>query len=133
MRRRSRHSLLVLSIVVGYLSIGGVAPGTAHPAAAPAASQSAVHLYRKYCGQCHALKPALAAGFGTLNGLGQNGGPSFDDLRVSANLCVVALTAPFIGHEILVRKLNWAQIQEISRYLARVTRHHPVLAQPVDG
>jgi hypothetical protein len=103
------------------------------PNGATTTLSAATQLYRKYCGQCHALKSALAAGFGTLNGLGTNGGPSFNNLRISAPLCVLALTVPFIGHEILVRKLNWSQIEELSRYLATVTKNHPVAGLPTDG
>jgi mono/diheme cytochrome c family protein len=90
-------------------------------------------LYRKYCGQCHALRAALAAGFGSDNGLGTNGGPSFDKLRVPFNLSVLAVTQPFIGHEMLVHKMTWAQIQKVSKYVASVTRKHSVVAQKIDG
>src|SRR5689334_12745890 len=37
--------------------------------------------YRTYCGQCHALAEALAAGFGAENKFGQDGGPAFNELK----------------------------------------------------
>ena len=41
-------------------------------------------LYRKFCGQCHALTAANAVGFGSnnKNGYGELGGPSFNERRV---------------------------------------------------
>ena len=107
--------------------------GSPAPSRASAAPAGGRVLYRRYCGQCHALTAALAAGFGTENGLGTDGGPSFNTLRISFKLSVLALTLPFIGHEVLVRRLNWAQIVTISRYLALVTRGHPQLALSTDG
>jgi len=89
-------------------------------------------LYRQYCGQCHALTAALAAGFGTANGLGEDGGPSFDTLRVPFNLSVVAVTTPFAGHEVVESKMTWTEVQQVARYIATVTRKHPALAQPID-
>ena len=100
---------------------------------APVATNTGKQLYRKYCGQCHALRAALAAGFGSDNGLGTNGGPSFDKLRVPFNLSVLAVTQPFIGHEMLVHKMTWVQIQKVSKYVASVTRKHSVVAQKIDG
>jgi hypothetical protein len=91
------------------------------------------HLYRKYCGQCHALTAALAAGFGSGRGLGTQGGPGFDNLRVPFNLSFLAITEPFIGHEILFHKMTLAQVRKVSEYVAAVTKHHTVLAQPIDG
>jgi len=76
---------------------------------------------------------ALAAGFGSNNGLGKDGGPSFDTLRVPFNLSVLAVTQPFIGHEHLVHRMTWAQIKEVSRFVETVTRHHTVLAKNIDG
>jgi hypothetical protein len=75
----------------------------------------------------------MSAGFGTENGLGTNGGPSFNTLRVPYAIAVEALTMPFIGHEVLVHKLDWAQINEVSRYLASATSAHPVRAYSTDG
>jgi hypothetical protein len=90
-------------------------------------------LYRKYCGQCHALRVALAAGFGSGKGLGINGGPSFDNLRVPYSLAVLAVKQPFIGHEVLVHKMTWQQIRTVAGFVAKVTRDHPIPAQNIDG
>jgi hypothetical protein len=101
--------------------------------AATAKLKTGKRLYRKYCGQCHALTAALAAGFGSGNGLGTDGGPSFNDLRVPFNLSVLAVTQPFIGHEVIVHKMNWIQIRQVSEFVATVTKQHSVLALPTDG
>ena len=69
--------------------------------AVPAGSQllNGKRLYREYCGQCHALSAALAAGFGNSGGgLGENGGPSFNNLRVPYAYSVEAVTEPTGGH-----------------------------------
>ena len=88
-------------------------------------------LYRTYCGQCHALAAALAAGFGTENGLGTNGGPSFDELRVPFNLSMISLTQTFAGHEVLYNTITLDQVKQISTYVATVTKHHPLLAKSI--
>jgi mono/diheme cytochrome c family protein len=118
------------SAPVTYARATGVASG---PTGAPTKLQTGKGLYRKYCGQCHALTAALAAGFGSNIRLGTNGGPSFDSLRISVNLSILAVTQPFIGHEVLAHKMTWAQIKTVSSFVATVTKHHSVLAQPVDG
>jgi mono/diheme cytochrome c family protein len=115
-----------------------LAPGTATYAlaersAAPTKLVTGKKLYRKYCGQCHALKSALAAGFGSNNGLGTDGGPSLDNLRVTFNLSVLSITLPFIGHEMLVDKMSRTEVREVSEFVAAATRHHSILAQAVDG
>jgi hypothetical protein len=89
-------------------------------------------LYRRYCGQCHALQAALAAGFGSENGLGENGGPSFDPLRVPFNLSVVAVTTPFAGHEVVLSKMTFTEVKQVANYIAVVTKKHRALAQPID-
>ena len=71
-------------------------------------------LYRKYCGQCHALQAALAAGFGSDKGLGQDGGPSFNNLKVPFNLSIVAVTEQFGGHELVVKRMTWTQLNQVS-------------------
>jgi mono/diheme cytochrome c family protein len=114
------------SASAGYALTGG-------SGATAAKNLTGKQLYRKYCGQCHALKVALAAGFGSGNGLGTNGGPSFDKLRVPFNLSVLAVTQPFIGHEVLVHKMTWAQIEKVSKFVESATRNHSVVAQKIDG
>jgi mono/diheme cytochrome c family protein len=90
-------------------------------------------IYRKYCGNCHALKEALAAGFGSNNGLGQDGGPSFNDLRVPAGLSISAVTEQFGGHELVVKKMTWQQIYDVAAFVALATKNHPYLARVSDG
>ena len=90
-------------------------------------------VYRTYCGQCHALAAALAAGFGAQNKFGQDGGPSFDDLKVSASLCIIAITEQFGGHEIIVKKMNWTQIHDVSAFVQAATLNHPTVAKISDG
>jgi len=89
--------------------------------------------YRTFCGQCHALREALAAGFGGENKFGQDGGPSFDNLKVSASLCISAVTELFGGHEIVLRKMNWTQIHDVAAFVQAATQKHPIVAKLTDG
>jgi mono/diheme cytochrome c family protein len=89
--------------------------------------------YRTYCGQCHALAEALAAGFGAENKFGQDGGPSFNELRVSASLCISAITELFGGHEIVLKKMNWTQIHDVAAFVEVATKKHPLVAKLTDG
>jgi mono/diheme cytochrome c family protein len=91
-------------------------------------------LYRTYCGKCHTLSAALAAGFGSSGrGLGVNGGPSFDELRVPVPYTVQAITEPTGGHERLSKRLSPAQVSAVAKWLARTTNRHPLPALPTDG
>jgi hypothetical protein len=127
--------LLAVATALASASVGYAlaADGAGSPSVAATKLETGKRLYRKYCGQCHALTVALAAGFGTENGLGTNGGPSFDNLRVPFNLSVLAVTQPFIGHEVLVHKMTWTQIKEVSVFVETVTKRHSILAQLIDG
>jgi len=89
--------------------------------------------YRTYCGQCHALAEALAAGFGAENKFGQDGGPSFNELKVSASLSISAITELFGGHEIVLKKMNWTQIHDVSAFVEVATKKHPIVAKLTDG
>ncbi len=128
---------MLLAVATALLSASATyalgAGGAGGPAGASTNLETGKRLYRKYCGQCHALTTALAVGFGTTNGLGTNGGPSFDNLRVPYNLSVLAVTQPFIGHEVLFHKMTWTQIKEVSTFVATATKHHSLHAQPTDG
>jgi len=132
----SRHLVLILIIGAcvssGLAVLGPVANGSVGAAGVPAGLKGGKQLYRQYCGQCHALKAALAAGFGNNNGLGQDGGPSFNGLRVPFNLSVVAVTTPFAGHELVLSKLTWSEVNQVAKYVAAVTRNNAVLAKPID-
>ena len=90
-------------------------------------------LYRKFCGQCHALQAALAAGFGSDKGLGQDGGPSFNNLKVPYNLSIVAVTEQFGGHELVVTRMTWTQLDEVAAFLAKATKTNPYTARVSDG
>jgi mono/diheme cytochrome c family protein len=89
--------------------------------------------YRTYCGQCHALAEALAAGFGAENKFGQDGGPAFNELKVSAALCISAITELFGGHEIIVKKMNWTQIHDVAAFVEVATKKHAIVAKLTDG
>jgi mono/diheme cytochrome c family protein len=102
-------------------------------AATPSKLELGKQLYRKYCGQCHALTQALAAGFGSDKGLGQDGGPSFNNLRVPYNLSIVAVTEQFGGHELVVKRMTWDQLNQVSSFVATATRSNPYLARISDG
>jgi hypothetical protein len=89
--------------------------------------------YRTYCGQCHALAEALAAGFGAENKFGQDGGPSFNELKISATLSISAITELFGGHEIVLRKMNWTQIHDVAAFIEQATKKHPLVGKLTDG
>src|SRR5262249_18010872 len=89
--------------------------------------------YRTYCGQCHALAEALAAGFGAENKFGQDGGPSFNELRVSAALSISAITELFGGHEIVLKKMNWAHIHDVSAFVEAARKKPPIVAKLTAG
>jgi mono/diheme cytochrome c family protein len=92
-------------------------------------------LYRKFCGQCHALREARAVGFGsnTKRGFGDLGGPSFNELRVPYAINVRHVTQPTGGHEGVRKKITPKQLHSVAAYIARVTRGHPIPALPTDG
>ena len=134
MNRRLK-AVVLAATVLATLSAGGAFASTSARTIDPSATKLAQgrQLYRKYCGQCHALNAALAVGFGSNNGLGTDGGPSFNNLRVPFSLSVLAVKQPFIGHEVLVRKMTWAQIMKVATFVANATKHHAVLALFTDG
>ena len=95
----------------------------------PGASQLAIgkSLYRQYCGQCHALSQALSAGFGNSGGgLGQNGGPSFNELRIPAIFSIEAVSEPTGGHELVRRRISMSQLAEVATYIAKTTARNPI-------
>jgi mono/diheme cytochrome c family protein len=110
---------------------------TARSAAAPTAVDLATgrKLYRQFCGKCHALDAALSAGFGSSSkfGFGEYGGPSFNTLRVPYAFNVSAVTIPTGGHEKVKVKISTRQLHTVARFIAWVTRNHPVPAKPTDG
>jgi mono/diheme cytochrome c family protein len=135
---RLRLAVLVpMVLVLAAVAIGCAlaANGKTAPSAAatPTKLELGKQLYRKFCGQCHALTQALAAGFGSDKGLGQDGGPSFNNLRVPYNLSIVAVTEQFGGHELVVKRMTWDQLNQTAAFVATATRSNPYLARISDG
>jgi mono/diheme cytochrome c family protein len=109
---------------------------TASPRAPAATSELVTSraLYRQFCGKCHALAQALAAGFGSSkNGFGTLGGPSFNELRVPYKYSITAVTIPTGGHEVVRRKITAKQLARVATYIATVTKNNPIPALPTDG
>ena len=130
---RSGRVGVLLAVALAVAVSGATALGSSSPPVSPATLAAGKKLYRTYCGQCHALTAARAAGFGSNKGLGTDGGPSFNPLRVPFELSVLAIRQPFIGHEAIYRKMKWNQIRTVSIFVASATKDHPILAQAVDG
>jgi mono/diheme cytochrome c family protein len=108
---------------------------SSHLGARPKVSQlvTGKRLYRQYCGQCHALSAALSAGFGNNNGLGQDGGPSFNNLRVPYLYSVDAVSEPTGGHELVQRRMTMSQLSAVAKFIATTTSRNPIPALPTDG
>ena len=92
----------------------------------PARLEPGKKLYRKYCGQCHALKEARAvgAGAGAKLGPGEEGGPSFNELRVTALQCKLAITGVWDGHAKIMTLMTHREINLVSEYTAAATKDH---------
>src|SRR5689334_3697407 len=128
-------AVAVLASAAGVLASNRTAAGPSS-AATPALKGDVLagkKAYRTYCGQCHALAEALAAGFGAENKFGQDGGPAFNELKVSASLCISAITELFSGHEIVLKKMNWTQIHDVAAFVEVATKKHPLVAKLTDG
>jgi mono/diheme cytochrome c family protein len=135
---RLRLAVIVpMVVVLGAVAIGcalaSSRSSSAHVAAAPTKLELGKQLYRKFCGQCHALQQALAAGFGSDKGLGQDGGPNFNNLKVPYNLSIVAVTEQFGGHELVVKRMTWDELNQTAAFVALATKHNPYLARISDG
>jgi mono/diheme cytochrome c family protein len=139
MRIVTARQLLCLLVATAATAVSVVASADSlaagNPAALPVTSQILLgkQLYREFCGQCHALAQALSAGFGSAHGLGPNGGPSFNDLRVSYALSLDAVAEPTGGHEIVRTRISMKQLAEVANYIARMTHDNPILATATDG
>ncbi len=125
--------VLVLTAVAVGCALASRGASSAPAAVTPSALEVGKQLYRKYCGQCHALTQALAAGFGSDKGLGTDGGPSFNNLRVPYNLSIVAVTEQFGGHELVVKRMTWEQLNQVAAFTASATKGNPYLARISDG
>jgi mono/diheme cytochrome c family protein len=125
---------VLASVPVAYSLAAPKTPQAFGPSAlAPSQLAQGKQLYRKFCGQCHALSQALAAGFGSDTGLGVNGGPSFNDLRVPYTLSYVAVTEQFGGHELVVTRMTYPQLQLVCSFVQAATKANPYLARISDG
>src|SRR5262249_3210447 len=137
--RRLRLAALCASalFVAGHAAGVSAEPSRAAPSAQPSAEVLDVgkKAYRQFCGQCHALKEALSVGFGSAKqkGVGEDGGPSFNQLKVSYQMCLASVTMLFGGHEKVIRKMTWQQIKDVSKFVQFATRDHPIVAKFSDG
>jgi mono/diheme cytochrome c family protein len=110
----------------GKASTGSTA--ATRPLPTPKVMAAGRKLYRKYCGQCHALTAAKAVGFGQ-DKLKTDPGPSLNNLRVPWNLCVSAIVLAIGGHETIQDKMSWKEIADVSTFVAKVTRGNKILAK----
>jgi mono/diheme cytochrome c family protein len=135
----ARHRVFALALTVCTVLVvaASASLATANPTVPTTRTSATVvgrQLYRRYCGQCHALAKALAAGFGNdTTGIGRNGGPSFNDLRVSYAASVTAVTEPTGGHEMIRTLIPPKQLTELATYIARTTSGNPIPALSTDG
>jgi mono/diheme cytochrome c family protein len=132
---RQTFCVVITTVLVAAVGASTHSFATASPTA-PTASELVVErqLYRRFCGQCHALAQARSAGFGSSsNGLGTLGGPSFNELRVPYLVSVIAVKQPTGGHEVVRTRITSKQLSKVATFIARVTNHHPIPALPTDG
>ena len=126
-------TVLSVAVAVGVV-ISAASYAATNPTATTTSLASGRTLYRQFCGQCHALSEALSAGFGNNSkGIGQNGGPSFNQLRIPYRYSIAAVTEPTGGHELVAKKITMAQLVKVSKYVATMTNGHPLPALPTDG
>jgi mono/diheme cytochrome c family protein len=130
--RRGSTILLLAAAFVIASAVSALGIGAANDPTATS-QDNGKRIYRKYCGQCHALRAARAVGFGSNGGLGKDGGPSFNLLRVPYSLSMSLLTQASNGHEQVTHKLRWVEIRDVARFTDAATKHNPVLALPTDG
>ena len=112
-------------------ALGAPVVHAAVTAKVPPRYEPAKKLYREFCGQCHALKEALAVGFGSGEklGPGEHAGPSFDPLRVPWQLSVLAVLGHWDGHDRIMKLMTWDQIYEVACFTQLATRDHQFLAK----
>ena len=136
MARHSSYAAVLVSAVLVLSVVGTTAALAAtKPSSSPAITADGKKLYRQYCGSCHALAAALSAGFGSSKkkGLGQDGGPSFNSLRIPYAYSVAAVTEPTGGHELLRHQISAKKLHTVAAWLAQATRSHPIPAFPTGG
>jgi mono/diheme cytochrome c family protein len=126
-----RYKLLVIVPLVAAFAAVPVtyslaAPSRAESSTPPVNLVLGKQLYRELCSQCHALAQALSTGFGSDNGLGQFGGPSFNNLKIPYDLAVVAVTegnGP-AGHQFAIRRMTWTDLDDVAAWLATATKNN---------
>jgi len=130
-----RQARLAVVVVVLATSAFALYPAASSSGRAGDKEAQGRQLYRKFCGQCHALAPAHAAGFGSAKkgGLGDLGGPSFNQLNVPYKFSISAVTEPSGGHELVKKRITTRELHQVAQYIAKTTSHHPVPAFPTDG
>jgi hypothetical protein len=52
---------------------------------------------------------------------------------VPYNLSIVAVTEQFGGHELVVKRMTWDQLNQTAAFVALATRSNPYLARISDG
>ena len=87
-------------------------------------------LYREFCGHCHALKAARAAGFGQPT---TEPGPSFNDVRVTYNRSINAIVESIAGHETISKEMTWQELKDVSRYVQIHTKRNPLAGTTAYG
>ena len=127
LRVRRLRFALALTLVVAFAG-SAAAVSAVRPPPTKAKLEQGRTLYRKYCGQCHALKEALAVGFGQAK-LKTDPGPSLNSLRVNWNLCVQAIVLAIGGHETIQSKMSWQEIDAVSSFVEQATKTHPIPAK----
>jgi len=125
-RRGKIFAAFVLAVASGTPAVHA-----AVTAEVPARFERGKTVYRKFCGHCHALKEARAVGFGAARklGPGEDGGPSFNPLKVPYELSVLAVTGTWDGHDKIRKKMTWTQIHEVSVFVEAATKDHRHLAE----
>src|SRR5262245_29634260 len=132
------RTLLMLVVLTGALAVpasqssGAPTTATATKPLSPAKDVAGRIVYRKYCGQCHALEAANAVGFGQQK-LKTDPGPAFNRLRVPFKLSISAVVLSTIGgHETIQHRMRWQELYDVARWLDQVTKQHPVMAPGID-
>ena len=115
---------VVLAVAIVVPAAYGLA-STQH-AQTPANLDGGKKLYRQFCGQCHALKEARAVGAGSAekSKYGEDGGPSFNELKVTEHQSLLAITGVWDGHSKVMTLMTRAEISLVSKYVAAATRDH---------
>ena len=105
----------------------GLATGQASTSAqTPARLDGGKKLYRQFCGQCHALKEAKAVGAGSAqkSKYGEDGGPSFNELKVTAHQSLLAIIGVWDGHSKVMTLMTRSEINLVSKYVEAATKDH---------